>query len=74
MPEGPKLIPIIKERKAGLIASRDLRRISRKQLKSLILINEGLGRSRFSVLRQSRVIELYSSIFEPQAFNNFPSL
>ena len=57
MLEGPKLIPTIKEKEAGLIASKDLRRRSRKQLKSLILINEGLKGSRFLVLRQSRIVE-----------------
>ena len=51
MLEGPKLISTIKEKEAGLIASKDLRGRSRRRLKSLILINKGLKGSRFLVLR-----------------------
>ena len=58
MPEGPELVLIIKEKEAGLIASKDLRGRSKRRLKSLTLINKGLSRSRFLALRQSRVIEL----------------
>ena len=57
MPEGSELILIIKEKEAGSIASKDSRGRSKRQLKSLILINRGLSRSRFSVSRQSKVAE-----------------